>query len=164
MEGVEIQRVAPGDCVGFFSSSSLTNAERLGNIEKTFAERGYQVKFSKNILRHDGYLAGTAAERVVDFNDLLLDDEVKLIVTARGGKGAAQMLPLIDFDLVAQARKGIVGFSDPSILLNAITGRTGLITIHGPNGYNFGGKRTDYTMRNWWSFLRNRSALAMRST
>jgi muramoyltetrapeptide carboxypeptidase len=153
METIKIQRVSPGDCIGFFSSSSPTSPRRLAKIEETFAERGYRVKFGKNILRSDGYVAGTAAERTADFNDLLLDDDVKLIVTAKGGKGAGQMLPLIDFDLVKQARKGIVGLSDPAILLNAITGKTGLITIHGPNGFNFGSQLSGYTARNWWSFI-----------
>lgn len=64
------------------------------------------------------------------------------------------MLPYIDYDLIQKKQKGIIGLSDPSIILNAITVRTGVITLHGPNGYNFGDSHiTKFSEENWWNIV-----------
>ena len=43
-------------------------------------------------------------------------------------------LPLIDFSIITENPKIIMGFSDITTLLNAITFRTGIVTFHGPSG------------------------------
>ena len=99
-------------------------------------------------------MAGSARARADDLNELVADDNIKMIMTANGGKSTLQMLPYIDYDLIQKKQKGIIGLSDPSIILNAITARTGVITLHGPNGYNFGDSHiTKYSEENWWNIV-----------
>jgi muramoyltetrapeptide carboxypeptidase len=50
----------------------------------------------------------------------------------RGGYGSMRILDQIDYDALARDPKVILGFSDLTALLNAITTRTGLVTFHGP--------------------------------
>ena len=50
----------------------------------------------------------------------------------RGGYSAMKSLPFIDFELIGRHPKIIAGFSDLSALLNPITERTGLVTLHAP--------------------------------
>jgi muramoyltetrapeptide carboxypeptidase len=45
---------------------------------------------------------------------------------------ASDLLPLLDFDLLRQNPKIIMGSSDITVLLNAIHVQTGLVTFHGP--------------------------------
>lgn len=154
MNHLKIRKLNKGDYIGIFSSSSPTNLEALEKMKKYFTKKGYKIKTTPNILEDFGYMAGTAKQRASDFNMLINDDEVKLIITANGGKSALQLLPLIDYDTIRIKSKGIVGLSDPSILLNAITAKTGLITIHGPNGYSFGHSEiSKYSEDNWWKIV-----------
>jgi muramoyltetrapeptide carboxypeptidase len=49
----------------------------------------------------------------------------------RGGYGSAQLLPLLDQDLMRSARKALIGYSDITALLACYL-RNGLTAIHGP--------------------------------
>jgi muramoyltetrapeptide carboxypeptidase len=86
-----------------------------------------------------GYLAGTDAERAADVNAMFADPEVDGIIAMRGGYGCARILPLLDYQTIAQNPKILVGYSDVTALLLAIYQRTGLVTFHGPvanGGFN----------------------------
>ena len=61
-------------------------------------------------------MAGSARARADDLNELVADDNIKMIMTANGGKSTLQMLPYIDYDLIQKKQKGIIGLSDPSII------------------------------------------------
>lgn len=65
---------------------------------------------------------------------LIADSEVDAVFFARGGWGTARILEHLDFDSIKANPKIIMGFSDITTLLNAITVKTGLITFHGPGG------------------------------
>ena len=149
-----IKKLLPGDTIGVFSSSSPTNQQSLLQIEKYFNRRGYKVKIAPHTLDSFGYMAGTSQNRANDLNDLVADEEVKLIITAGGGKSALQLLPLINYDLIRKKQKGIIGLSDPAILLNAISSISNVITLHGPNGYNFGETTiSKFSEENWWRIV-----------
>lgn len=79
-----------------------------------------------------GYLAGTDEQRASDFNQAARDPDVRAIFALRGGYGTMRILEQIDYDAVARDPKIVLGYSDLTALLNAITQRTGLVTFHGP--------------------------------
>jgi len=60
------------------------------------------------------------------------DSDIKAVFCARGGYGTTRLLAKIEYDLIRQNPKIIVGYSDITALLMAIQKRTGLITFHGP--------------------------------
>jgi muramoyltetrapeptide carboxypeptidase len=60
------------------------------------------------------------------------DPHIKAVFCARGGYGTTRLLDRIEYDLIRQNPKIIVGYSDITALLMAIQKRTGLITFHGP--------------------------------
>jgi muramoyltetrapeptide carboxypeptidase len=62
---------------------------------------------------------------------------VEVILAQRGGYSSLRLLPYLDFNLIRRNPKIFAGFSDLSILLNAISERTGLITFHSPMVVNF---------------------------
>ena len=149
-----IKKIQSGDTIGIFSSSSPTNRNSLMQIEEYFNLKGYKVKIAPHALDSLGYMAGSPQNRADDLNNLIADDEVKIIMTAGGGKSALQLLPYIDYDLIRKKQKGIIGLSDPAILLNAITSISEVITLHGPNGYNFGETTiSKFSEENWWKIV-----------
>jgi muramoyltetrapeptide carboxypeptidase len=62
---------------------------------------------------------------------MFADPSIKGVVCIRGGYGCMRILPEIDFDLIRRNPKFFMGFSDITVLLQAITKNTGLITFHG---------------------------------
>ncbi|MDT0616499.1 S66 peptidase family protein [Streptomyces lancefieldiae] len=94
--------------------------------------RGYEPVIAPHAASRDGYRAGSETQLVDDFHAFLTDPGIDAVVCAGGGKSANRLLRGLDYELIAQHPKPIVGVSDPSLLLNAITARTGLITFHGP--------------------------------
>ncbi|OLZ64226.1 hypothetical protein AV521_36170 [Streptomyces sp. IMTB 2501] len=67
-----------------------------------------------------------------DLHAFISDPAIDAVVCAGGGKNANWLLRGLDYGLIAARPKPIVGVSDPSLLLNAITARTGMPTFHGP--------------------------------
>ncbi|MET8768556.1 LD-carboxypeptidase [Streptomyces sp. NPDC004658] len=94
--------------------------------------RGYEPVIASHAANRDGYRAGSETQLVDDFHAFIADPDIDAVVCAGGGKSANRLLRGLDYELIAEHPKPIVGVSDPSLLLNAITARTGLITFHGP--------------------------------
>lgn len=99
---------------------------------KMLTDLGFKTRYRSDILRQSDYLAGTDQERLAEFHELWRDPEVQAIVAVRGGYGCLRLLPALDFDLIRQQPKILIGFSDLTVLLSAIQQKTGLITFHGP--------------------------------
>ena len=97
-----------------------------------FAKRGCNVKLAPHYFGNAGFLAGTPKEIAADVNAMVGDDATDFIVSAGGGYNANALLPYLDYELIAGARKPIVGLSNPTVILNAISATTGLVTYHGP--------------------------------
>lgn len=72
------------------------------------------------------------ADRAEALMSLVADPAVAAILSVRGGYGSMQLLPLLDYKAIGQARKPIVGYSDVSALLAVIAERSLIPTIHGP--------------------------------
>jgi muramoyltetrapeptide carboxypeptidase len=124
-----------GDVVGLISPSAAT-ADRM---QFTFAKEalealGFQVKLGENLKNRRGHLAGTDQERASDLNQMFADPTVKAIICIRGGSGAARILPMINYELIKNNPKPLMGYSDITALHCAIHSQTGLISFHGPNG------------------------------
>ncbi|HSV86772.1 MAG TPA: LD-carboxypeptidase [Levilinea sp.] len=146
-------RLKPADMIGIVSTSSPVNAEMVDRTRCYFEARGYRVRTGAHVLERFGYMAGAAELRAGDLNEMLSDPDVRMIVTATGGDSAIQMLPLIYYGTLSLDPKIICGLSDPSILLNALTARSGVPTFHGPNGFDFGGGITAFTEQNYWPLV-----------
>ncbi len=78
------------------------------------------------------YVAGAAAARAAQLRDALADPGIAAVIATRGGYGSAQLLPFLDWAEVRAARTLLIGYSDITALLDAFTGRAGLVSVHGP--------------------------------
>ncbi len=129
------KRLKKGDLIGVSApAGGIKNIQELSDFEKTLSQLGYRTKFSKNCTKKYGYFSGTDEERASDFMELIEEREVKAIFFLRGGWGCARILQFLDFEKIKNNPKIIMGFSDITTLINAITLKTGLVTFHGPGG------------------------------
>lgn len=128
--------LGPGSCLGIFSPSEPITTDRRARFEQgleVIRSHGFTVRFGDNAFSHVAYMAGTISQRINDIHDLADDRDVDALFGSWGGKSCNQLLPHLNFEKLGSARKPILGFSDVCVLLNAVSGRTGLITFHGPN-------------------------------
>lgn len=122
----------------FAPSGPFENRSDVLRPVEWWSSRGYQVRLTDSVWARHDYVAGPAQDRVDDLHALLLDDEVDVVFCLWGGVGAIEMLPLVDYDLVADNPKAIMGFSDVTNLHAALLRHSGLATFHGPGFGSFG--------------------------
>jgi muramoyltetrapeptide carboxypeptidase len=93
---------------------------------------GYEPVLGRNAHKRYGYLAGTDDERLADLNSALADPAIDAVWCIRGGYGTLRLLDRVDFEALVRRPKPVIGFSDITALLNAVTWRTGVVSFHGP--------------------------------
>ena len=125
----------PGDTIGLVSPSAATDEPLdLQLAQEAMEALGLKVKVGPHLGARRGHLAGSDAERAGDLNAMFADREVKAIVCARGGSGAARLLPLLDYAAIRRHPKILLGYSDITALHNALLSQAGLVSFHGPIG------------------------------
>ena len=130
--GDEIRVVAP-------SRSQAVIWERAHHQAMQFWQNsGFYLTFSKNCRELDKYQSSSITSRVEDLHEAFQDPNVKMIITCLGGFNANQVLPYLDYDLIAKNPKIFCGYSDITALSNAIYAKTGLVTYSGPHYSTFG--------------------------
>ena len=122
----------PGDKIGILAPASSFNYEAFERGCNRLREMGYEPVYSPEIFVRDLYFAGPAERRLNELTSLLTRDDIAALICVRGGYGANYLLDRLDFNLFAQHPKILLGCSDITSLLTAITNRSGLVTFHGP--------------------------------
>lgn len=125
--------IAPGSTIGVIAPASAPRDEHALPAGVDGLKRaGFHVK--GQIDRYDavGYLAGTDEERLQELHHMMRDSDSDALICVRGGYGVLRILDQIDFSLLAQRPKLVVGYSDITALQLALFKHTGLISISGP--------------------------------
>lgn len=134
-----------GDCIGIVAPASGIEDMDISSAVNKLMSWGYRVKFSPNLFKQAGYLAGTDDMRAEDLNNFFADDEVKAILCLRGGYGSAQILDKLDYDLIKQHPKMLIGYSDITALHAAIWQKTQMVSIHGAMAIDINDNSMNYT-------------------
>ena len=121
-----------GDTIGLISPAGAVDQKTVDEFTQILLKLGLKVKLGKHILDRYGYLAGKDINRAADVNAMFADTSVQGIFTMAGGWGCNRILPLLDYNLIRQNPKIIMGFSDVTSLILAIYARSGIIAFHGP--------------------------------
>ncbi len=137
-QGATLGLVAPG--------SPIYNSKDFDTMIESLEGLGYSLVLGEHVKDRNGYLAGEDENRVQDLMNMFQDDTIDAILCTRGGWGSNRLLPLIDFELIKNNPKPLIGFSDITSLLLSIYKKTGLITFHGPVGKS---EWNDFTVDSW---------------
>ena len=119
-----------GDNIRIVSPSGCIHPDFIDGATKLLSSWGLKVTEGKYARTEYGRFSGTKDERVADLQQALDDPNVKAILCSRGGYGLAQIIDKIDFTSFAKSPKWLIGFSDITILHNAITA-LGIASMHG---------------------------------
>ena len=120
------------DLVALFNPSGFADDALIQRATVNLETLGFRVMHAAHLRASRGNTAGTIGQRVTDLHTLFGNREVRALWAARGGSGTAQLLPYIDYGLVARNPKVVIGYSDLTSLLLALYAKSGLVTFHGP--------------------------------
>jgi len=127
-------RLKIGDTIGLINPAGFSYPQEIAPILPILSQLGFRVKLGEHIFDRYGYLGGTDRDRASDVNLMFADPSVNAILAVQGGWGCNRILPLIDYTLIRNNPKIIMGFSDITSLLIAIYTKSKIVTFHGPVG------------------------------
>jgi muramoyltetrapeptide carboxypeptidase LdcA involved in peptidoglycan recycling len=154
-KGDEIRIIAP-------SVSRQNNKDQIleDRALRRLTDLGYKVSFGKYL--NSKTLLGSASvlQRISDFNDAYEDKNVKAVMALTGGWSANELLNKIDWSLIKRNPKPLIGYSDITVLINAIYAKTSTINYLGPN-FSTLGRMTlwQYTIDNFDAALRQQKPI-----
>jgi muramoyltetrapeptide carboxypeptidase len=130
------RRLVAGDTVAVVATSGPLVPERLSNGVALLESWGLRVQVGVHAQDTDPqfpHLAGTDADRAGDLQSAWCDPGVAAVFVARGGSGAARVVDLLDWTAMkAAGPKVLIGFSDVTVLHEAIATHVGLVSLYGP--------------------------------
>jgi muramoyltetrapeptide carboxypeptidase len=129
---IKPRRLEPGDTIGVIAPAGPVVQEEIQPTIDLINIKGYHVHEAPNLFNRKGYLAGHDEARLDDLHSMFSDNRINAIFCARGGYGTIRILDKINYNLILDNPKIIVGYSDITALLFAILQKTDLVTFHGP--------------------------------
>ncbi|QQP13453.1 LD-carboxypeptidase [Lysinibacillus agricola] len=129
--GDEIRIIAPS------RSAAIITVEGAEQTKKKLGELGFTVSYGRHIFECDLQNSTSIEHRVADIHDAFHDENVKAVLTVIGGFNCNEVLPYLDYDMIANNPKIFCGFSDITASATAITKKCGFITYSGPHFSSF---------------------------
>lgn len=140
----KVRKVAVGATLGIVCPSFHTTAtERVARFLSLLEKNGYHYKLGKSTRAQAGYLAGPDEVRAADLMEMFLDDEIDAIICLLGGFGATRIIDKLDYQLIKKHPKLFIGFSDITVLLNALYFKANIPSVHGLVGTFLGHPEID---------------------
>jgi muramoyltetrapeptide carboxypeptidase len=124
--------LAPGDTVAIVAPASDIKRAALEAGCAALQGLGYKPVYLDSILDQDLYFAGTHERRVRELEEMFVRDDVRAIISARGGYGANYLVTALDPQKIIPNHKVFVGYSDITTLLTCLCDNAGFVTFHGP--------------------------------
>ncbi len=155
------KKLEKGDRIGIVSPASPTyNKSDIVRGVETLRQWGYNVELSKNLSKKTGFCAGSDIERAQDLNEMFKREDIDAIFVTQGGYGSARILKYLDFDLIKNNPKILIGFSDITSLHLAIYKKTNLVTFHGPGIARYNPEElSEYTQKYLFKALAEEEAI-----
>ena len=140
-----------GDTIGFAAPSWIQTRESFAPILEAARQMGFRTREPDTLYAHGWGYAATPEERAAAINQLIHDDEVRMIFFS-GGEGSDEVLPLIDWEAAKAHPKRWASYSDGTSILNTVCQRAGMITYYGQMP-GLLPKMSDYNLAQFRTFL-----------
>ncbi|WP_053366580.1 S66 family peptidase [Bacillus sp. FJAT-27245] len=129
--------------------------EELHGIVTQAVERleakGYKLAVGETVWTDDKTRSAPAIKRAEEFTAMMQNDAIGAIIPPWGGELLIEMLEYLDFQSLKN--KWVLGYSDTSALLLAMTLKTGIATAHGTNLVDLRGEYSDPVTAMWETVL-----------
>ncbi|PYI55213.1 S66 family peptidase [Paenibacillus flagellatus] len=143
-----------GATIGVTAPSSGVQEQWHGLLRQACGRmeaQGFHVVIGDTAWTQSKAKSSPAASRADELNAMLRDDRIDAIIPPWGGELAIETIEHLDFGRIES--KWVLGYSDISVLLLAITLKTGIATAHGTNLIDLRGEYSDQTTAMWKAVL-----------
>jgi muramoyltetrapeptide carboxypeptidase len=127
------KRLEKGQTIGLIAPGFAVSQEKMAQMVFFLEQSGFKV-FQTGRIGQEGYFSNTDEQRALDVMEMFSNSNVDAILCARGGYGCTRILDLLDYKIIENNPKILLGFSDVTALIQGIYSKTGLIGFHGPVG------------------------------
>ena len=127
-----VYRIEKGSRAGIVCCSDgrkIRTGEEPDRLIGKLESLGLRPQLSPCIYARDGAFSGTGRERAQALMDFYRDDSIRVIFDISGGNAANEVLPFLDYSVIAGADKLFWGYSDLTVILNAIYAKTGRTSV-----------------------------------
>jgi len=153
---MKLRALKPGGKIGLIAPAFPPNPEKLKNGIDYLLGLGYELELGDSLTARHGYFAGSDTLRLDDIHRMFDDSSIDMVLCARGGWGGLRLLDKIDFDLIQQNPKALIGYSDVTTLQAAIWHKTGVPSFSGPMAaVEMGSQILPFTSKHFWEQIRN---------
>jgi len=124
-----------GDTVAFTAPASPISQGSIAAYVNFFRSKGCKILIGDTIRKQRNehrYFAAPDEVRAAELNSMFADSDIKAIICGRGGYGIMRILPHLNYEILKQNPKIIMGYSDITALLLAVYRQSGLVSYHGP--------------------------------
>ena len=151
-----MKKVVDNSTIGIISPAWIPVDKRMQRGLKYLEKKGFAVKKGEYVGKTHGYFAGTDKERLDDLHQMYKDPDVDLIICARGGWGGLRLVNRIDYNLIINNPKLLVGYSDITTLQLAIWTKAKIPSLSGPMvGVEMGKGIHSFTEQHFWNQVLN---------
>ncbi|KKE84546.1 S66 family peptidase [Pseudoalteromonas luteoviolacea] len=127
---------------------------RLDIVLEGLMTRGFDVVEGQCLRENHLHVSAPAQERAKELMAFLCDDSIDVIMAPWGGEVAMDVLPLMDWQRLETVKpKWLMGFSDISTVLSAISSKLGWATCHCTNLMQLGLNQQDSLTSNVFTYL-----------
>lgn len=120
--------------------------------------KGYSVKRAKSLNGNYAYFSATDEQRADEINSYFADPDIDAIFCARGGWGSLRLLDKLDYNVIKQNPKLLLGYSDITTLQLALWKKCRMPSISGPMvATDMSDDITHFTEEHLWGQIENQS-------
>jgi muramoyltetrapeptide carboxypeptidase len=121
-----------GGTIGIFSPAGAPDPARVTRGVEKLTALGYRCVVAPHATESYEYFSAPDDVRLADFNAMLADTSINMMMMSRGGYGLSRIVHRIDWQAVAQSKKILCGFSDFTAINLAALAVGNVITLAGP--------------------------------
>lgn len=150
MKIIKPPKISIGDSIGIVTVSFPFPERAILNQDLTaIRQLGFKTVLARNVYGYSKPFTESISERVLDFEEMVKNPEIKAIVFSSGGAHTINLVDQIDYSLIRSNPKPIIGFSDNTFLLCAIHAMTDLVTFYGPTATYCFSRMSNYSKNNF---------------
>lgn len=120
-----------GDAVGIVACSNglaYSSSEKIELLKSELESLGLNVKLSSKIYIDKSFPKDEGRKKAEILMDFFKDDKIKAIFDVSGGDLCNEILEYLDYSIIKKNKKPFFGYSDLSVVLNALNSKTGMET------------------------------------
>jgi muramoyltetrapeptide carboxypeptidase len=124
--------IEPDAAIGLWTPASPGPALFPRRYQRALAALDRPVVTTESTAANNGMGAADPGKVADDLHKLLVDERVGAVLCTTGGYTCSAVLRHIDWDLVREAARPIIGYSDATSMLWSALARADLVSFHGP--------------------------------